>query len=80
MEARNSDFIRKAGRLQRCWRRVPKNHLLQIRIQASFILKGVGVKSWFQTDSGGHVFISSFQLSFKGGPGQDVSYELHKDI
>ena len=41
--ARNSNFIKKVSRLRRWWTRVPKNHLTQVRIQASFILKGLGV-------------------------------------
>ena len=41
--ARNSDFIWKAGRPRRWWTSVPKNHLTQLRIQASFTLKGEGM-------------------------------------
>ena len=58
---------------------VPK----EVRIQASFILKGEGEKSnisWFQSASGGDVLISSFLQSFTGRPGQDVSCELNKGI
>ena len=39
-KARNSDFIQKASRLRRWWTSVPKNHDTQVRIQASFLLKG----------------------------------------
>ena len=40
---RNSNSIWKTSRPRRWWTRVPKNHLTQVRIQASFILKGEGV-------------------------------------
>ena len=32
--------IQEASRLRRWWRSIPKNHLTQVRIQVSFILKG----------------------------------------
>ena len=41
--ARNNDFIQKARSLRRWWTSVLENHLTQVRIQASFILKGEGV-------------------------------------
>ena len=41
---RDSDFIQKASKPRRWWTSVPKNHLTQVRIQASFILKGEGCK------------------------------------
>lgn len=53
-----------------------KNHLTWMWIHASFILKEEAVKSntyWFQSASRRDMFISSFQKSFTGGPGQDVS-------
>ena len=40
---KNSDFILIATRLSRGWTRVPKNHLTQVGIRASFILKGEGL-------------------------------------
>ena len=52
-------------------------------MQASFILKGEGVKSnisWFGSASVGDMFVSSSAQSFTGGPGQDVSCELNKGI
>ena len=52
-------------------------------MQPSFILKGEGIKSdisWFRSDSGGSVLISSSLQSFTGGPGRDVSSELNKGI
>ena len=42
---RNSNFIYKARRLKRWWTTVPKNHVIRVRIQAPFILKGEGPKS-----------------------------------
>ena len=39
---RNNDFIQKASRPKRWQTSVPKNHLTQVRLQASFILKGGG--------------------------------------
>ena len=39
---RNSNFLWKASRLG-WWTNVPKNHLTQVRIQASFIIKLEGV-------------------------------------
>ena len=77
---RDNDFIWKASRRRSWGTSVPKNHLPQVRTQASFIPKGEGVKSWFQPDSGGVVFISPSPQSFTGGPGQDVSCELNKGI
>lgn len=43
VRARNSDCIRKASRPRTRWTRVPKIHLIWVRIQASLILKGEGV-------------------------------------
>ena len=80
MEARNRYFIGKAIRLRRWWVSIPKNHLPKVRIQASFILKEEGVKSWFQPELGEIVLISSFLQSFTGEPARDVSYELNKGI
>ena len=37
---KNRDFIQKASRWRICQTSIPKNHLTQVRIQASFILKG----------------------------------------
>ena len=48
---------------------VPKNYLLQVRIQAYFMLRAERVKTWFQPDSRGEVSISSFLQSFTCGPG-----------
>ena len=39
VRARNSDFSQKASRLKRWWTSVPNDHLTQVRIQISFILK-----------------------------------------
>ena len=36
--------------------------------------------SWFRSASGRDVLISSSLQSFRGGPGQDVSYKLNKGI
>ena len=58
----------------------PKNHLAWVRIQASFILKGEGIKSnisWFWSAWKGDVLISSSKKPFTGGPGQDISCELN---
>ena len=43
----------------------PRNHLPQVRMRASFIPKGEGLKSWFQD-----VLTSSFLQPFPGGPGE----------
>ena len=43
-----------------------------------FILKGEEIRFWFQPDSEGYVFMSSFQQPFTDGPDQDVSCELNK--
>ena len=56
---------------------VPKNYLLQVRIQAYFILRAERVKTWFPPDSRRDVSISSFLKSFTCGPGQAVSCELN---
>lgn len=41
--ARNTaTLLRKSSRLRRWWTRVPKNHLTQVRIQASFYPKRIG--------------------------------------
>ena len=77
---RKGHFIRKASRWKRWGTSAPKNHLPRFRIQASFILKREGIKSWFQPDSRGVVLISSFPQSFTGGPGQDGPCELNKGI
>ena len=62
---------------------VPKNHLARVGIQASFILKGKGIKSnlsWTRPAAGENMLVTSRLQSFIGGPGQDVSCELNKDI
>ena len=41
--ARNSNFIQKSSRPRRWWTCVSKNHLTQVRIQTSFIIKRKGV-------------------------------------
>ena len=43
-----------------------------------FILKGEEVRFWFQPDSKGYVFMSSFLQPFTDGPDQDVSCKLNK--
>ena len=40
---RYRDFIWKASRLRRQWTSVIKNHLFQVRMQTSFMLKGEGM-------------------------------------
>ena len=71
--------MKKASRRRRWRTGVPKNYLTRIRIQASFILKGEGVKSWLQPDlgggvggrEGGDVLTSSLLQPFTGGSDQD---------
>ena len=74
-----ADLIQKANRPIRWWTRVPKNHLVWVRIQAPFILAGEGVKpniSWCQSASRGDVFISFLWQPFTWRPGQDASCVL----
>lgn len=64
VKARSSNFFQKASRPRRWRTNVPKNHLTQVTIQASFILEGEGCgwllqTSWCQPDPRGDVIIPS---------------------
>ena len=81
--AKKSDFLWKVSRPRRWWASIPENHLAQVRIQASLILKEKRISSnisWPWSFSRGDVLISSFLQLFTDGPGQDVSCELTKSI
>lgn len=49
-------------------------------VQASFTLKGAGVKSGFLPDPGRDVLIFYHLQPFMGGPGRDVCCELSTGI
>ena len=76
---KNSNLIRKAGRLRRWQTCVLNNHLALVRIEASFILKrgGCKIKHFLVLVSLLSVCVN-FLRSFTRGSGKDISSELNK--